>query len=161
VKSRPLLSFRIVRNYIILFTRCYSLVYYHCKMLHLIFILGRCSLPVLCSVPPRPVPYQSFSQNYFTNLIIWLIFNAWYLLHNLTTGIRRVRVQSRRRPKNSISYEIRATKTSAYQAVKLGPLIWEMNNSFSETMLRMNKIYQTYHVFSFLYLLYDYFLSTG
>ncbi len=27
--------------------------------------------------------------------------------------------------KNSISYEIRATKTSAYQAVKLGPLSWD------------------------------------
>jgi len=34
-----------------------------------------------------------------------------------------------------------------------------MNNSFAEKMLSMYKIYQPYHVFSFLYLLYDYFLS--
>ncbi len=57
---------------------------------------------------------------------------------------------------NSISYEIRATKTSAYQTVKFGPLSWDMNNSFAEMMLSMYKIYQPYHVFSFLYLLYDY-----
>jgi len=56
--------------------------------------------------------------------------------------------------KNSISYEIRATKTSAYQAVKLGPLSREMNNSFAEKMLGMCKIYQPYYVFSFLYTFY-------
>jgi len=52
--------------------------------------------------------------------------------------------------KNSISNEIRATKTPAYQAVKLELLSWEMDNSFAEKMLSMYKIYQPYHVFSFL-----------
>jgi hypothetical protein len=36
---------------------------------------------------------------------------------------------------NSISYEVRVTQTSAYQAAKLGPLSWEMNNSFVERCL--------------------------
>jgi hypothetical protein len=49
--------------------------------------------------------------------------------------------------KNSISCEIRATKT--YQAVKLGPLSWEMKNPFFEKMLSMYKTYLPYHVFSF------------
>ncbi len=70
----------------------------------------------------------------------------------ITRDNPKVRVQSRRRSKNSIYYEIRATKTSAYQAVKLGPLSWEINNSFAEKMLSLFKIH---HVFSFLYLLYD------
>jgi len=51
--------------------------------------------------------------------------------------------------KNSISYEIRATKTSAYQAVKLEPLNWEMNNSFAEKMLSMYKIYHDYFLLHF------------
>ncbi len=48
------------------------------------------------------------------------------------------------------------TKTSAYQAAELQPISWEMNISLAEKMLSIYKIYQPYHVFSFLYLLYDY-----
>jgi len=45
-----------------------------------------------------------------------------------------------------ISYEIRTTRTSAYQSVKLGPLSWEMNDSFVEKILSMYNIHQHYHV---------------
>jgi hypothetical protein len=57
---------------------------------------------------------------------------------------------------NSISYEVRVTQTSAYQAAKLGPLSWEMNNSFVERCLSIKLImpsvsYTFYIPFYFLF----------
>ncbi len=60
--------------------------------------------------------------------------------------------------KGLISYETRATKTSAYQEAKLGPLSWEMNNSFDEKMLSvacirfiMYSAFYTFYITIYLY----------